>query len=498
MTQDVLLGNFRLKMMAASASLVGTICVGLAYIGRGVPRYFWGDDLLLLESSRTTGGYINSFGGSLVNTGSGKWRPLFQVTAYFMTHWFEGNYLGYFAVNLMLLACIGTVAGWIMYQVSGRSLWCSLIVSFTVTLSPNFFYSRVSPFGVMELGACLLALLFVYVMVTVEYREPIRANVLAIFTALGAGFMHERYLILLLVGALIALSAEGTIKQRFNGMALWLGVLLSYFGLRSLVASTSGMFNGGGETSLLASKGFWIVPRFFNSFGFAIGGSNGTIKGFTSTDPGAAVSFSPLLILITLIVGGLITYLVGRCIYEWFVSCLSLPVQVQPKGSFGKTKKLKVLGLSALSCLVPASTVVSRIEPRWLSFSQILICVLFIGLLNISFQKFNQFVGVIFLVGVLIFNIACLSNLDEYEYPMRITNSMMDQIQLTAPANEPYTVIIVSDDEPGQTPWRGGYGMVFNLLKHPPFQDYAANSTYPQVELRLRNKEWNAVLIEVG
>ena len=494
MTQDVLLGNFRLKMMAASTSLVGTICVGLTYISRGVPRYFFGDDLLLLESSRIKGGYINSFGGSLVNTGSGKWRPLFQVSAYFMTHWFEGNYLGYFAVNLMLLACIGTVAGWIMYQVSGRSLWCSLIVSFTVTLSPNFFYSRVSPFGMMELGACLLALLFVYAMMSAEYRKLSRTNMLGISAAVGAGFMHERYLILLLVGALIALSEERTIKQRFNGMALWLGVLLSYFGLRSLVASTSGMLNGGGESKLLDSGGFWLVSRFFNSVGFAIWGSNGTNIGFTSTDPGAAVSFSPLLILITLIVGGLITYLLGRCIYEWFVSCLSLPVQVHPKGSFGKTKKLKVLGLSALSLLMPASTVVSRIEPRWLSFSQILICIFFIGLLNISFQKFNQFVGVIFLVGVLIFNIACLSNLEEYEYPMRVTNSMMDEIQLIAPANEPYTVRISSDDEPGQTLWRNGYGTVFNLLKHPPIQNNAANAKYPQVELRLRDKEWIVTL----
>jgi hypothetical protein len=117
-----------------------------------------------------------------------------------------------------------------------------------------------------------------------------------------------------------------------------------------------------------------------------------------------------------------------------------------------------------------------------------------IGLLNISFQKFNQFVGVIFLVGVLIFNIACLSNLEEFEYPMRITNSMMDQIQLIAPENEPYTVMILDDDEPGQTPWRNGYGTVFSLLKHPPIQDYAANATYPQVELRLRNKEWIVAL----
>jgi len=498
MIDYLLFGKFRLKRMNASVSLVGTICVGIAYISHGIPKYFYGDDLLLLNATRTNGGFLNSFVGSFTDVGMGKWRPLFQILAYFTTHWFKGNYSGYFAVNLVLLACIGTVAGWIMYQVSGSCPWCSLAVSFTVPFSPGFFYSRVSPFGVMELGACLLALLFVYAMVTVEYREPIRTNVLAIFAALGAGLMHERYLVLLLVGALIALLEQKTIKQKLNSMTAWFGVLLSYFVLRIALGSTTGMFNGGGESTLSASKGFWMVPRFFNSFGFAIGGSNGTNIGFTSTDSGAAVNFSTLQILITLIVGGLITYLVGRRIYEWFISFLSLPVPVPPKWSLGETKNLKVLGVIALSLLVPASTVISRIEHRWLSFSQILICIILFGLLNISLQKFNQFVGVIFLVGVLIFNIACLSNLDEFEYPMRITNSMMDQIRLIAPVNEPYSVIVVSDDEPTQTPWRNGFGTVFNLLKHPPIQDNAANLTYLQVELRLRNKEWNAMLIEAG
>lgn len=494
MTEHVSFRKFRLKMMTAGVSLVGSICVGFAYISLGFPKYFYGDDLLLLNASRTNGGYISSFGGSLTDTGMGKWRPLFQMVAYFTTHWFEGNYLGYFVINLTLLVCIGAVAGWIMYQVSGRSLWCSLVVSFAVPFSPYFFYSRVSPFGVMELGACLLALLFVYAMVTVEYRETIRTSMLGILAALGAGLMHERYLVLLLVGAIIALFEQITIKQKLNGMAAWVGALLSYFVLRIFLGSTTGIFDGGGESPLPASKGFWIVPRFFNLFGFAIGGSSGINIGFTVTDPVAAFNFSPLQVLITLIAGGLITYLVGSRIYKWFVTFLSLPVPVRPKGSLGETKKLKVLGLSALALLVPASTVISRVEARWLSFSHILICISLIGLLNISFQKFNQFVGVIFLVGVLIFNIACLSNLEEFEYPMRITNSMMDQIQLIAPENEPYTVMILDDDEPGQTPWRNGYGTVFSLLKHPPIQDYAANATYPQVELRLRNKEWIVAL----
>lgn len=420
---------------ALVGSFLGTTLMAISYlIQAGLPKYFSGDDYLLLMASRSTDGYASSFVGCLNDIGMGKWRPMFVCTAVPVLRLFDDNYLGYFLLNLFLIFLISLTVGALLKRSNKISEWQIAICAFAIPFSRFAWYGRISPFGLMEFGALLFALLFArQYIVALERQTKIYWYFAGALACLSALF-HERYLVLLAAGFLVALFNTRNKKLQVP-LVPWLVYSAFLLVVKVFLLRTDPLV-GGGEASLRSSLDTWVLEHFLFGVKAIAGIGNGTnigfdISGYVRVPALGVLGKAWMLVLLLVMIFVAITK----------TSFRSVDRISETDATSESLQREKVLYQLLITCglflLIPASTIISRIEGRWLFGPEVFLFLLVVVVMRSS--KLRTMVISCFLL----FSVACLKFLPDYEKPVFISNQVLEYVdeKLDGRTHLVYTII---------------------------------------------------------
>jgi len=394
--------------------------MGITYvILSGLPKYFSGDDYLLLMASRSPGGYASSLLGCVNDIGSGKWRPMFVCTAVPVLRLFGDNYLGYFLLNLFLIFLVALTAGVLLQKIDKISAWSIAFCAFALPFSRFAWYGRISPFGLMEFGALLFALQFIRQFMSALVRQKKSWWYLAGGFACISALFHERYLVLLAAGFLVALFNVRNKHMRIP-FGPWFVFSGSILAIKVFFLRTD-LLVGGGEAPLRSSANTWILEHFLAGVKAVVGIGNGLNIGFDESGyvrvPALGTLGKTWLVVLILILLVTVTLKITSS-----SSFLASKTETPQQWSEQQTVLYQLLLTSGLLLIIPASTIISRIEGRWLFGPEV-----FLLIFGIAVSKSKKWRAVI-LTCFLVFSITCLKFLPDYEQPIRLSNQVLEYV----------------------------------------------------------------------
>jgi hypothetical protein len=461
-------------------ALVGLLVVASHYYWLGIPRFFYGDDYLLFQASRTENGYASSILGSLNDVGSGKWRPLFTFLVSIMLKMFGNNYFAFFLINLLLLGVIATLCGKILTEHSKLNSLQIGLISSSIPISRFAWYGRISPYGIMELGAIICSLIFIIFFFRAQRNGSTVSWYLSGLMALCATMFHERYLVLLGSSLLVALYCSIKKKSRIP-IDPWLVYTTIYLFLKVNVLKLD-IWQGGGEVPLRSSKGAWILEHFLVALKAVVGLSDGRVIQFDVTGYVRESSLSIVALF----------YPVAIVLFAVLIRERFSLTTARTEGNLEEHKFQSSIFLVAtvgIILLIPASTVVSRIEGRWLFGSEILLTLFLLLLADISHPNGRHVVSIL-ISGICLLNVISLRTLSKYENPVRSTNRIIEFAQRENKSH-PDRYLFINDPEnrTTQIQWQLAYGGVFsqfeNSLRGVIFYD--SNCTERCIKLNLKS-----------
>lgn len=406
---------------ALVGSFLGTSLMGLAYLVlSGLPKYFYGDDYLLLMSSRSPNGYASSLIGCVNDLGSGKWRPMFVCSVAPVLKLFDDRYWCYFLLNLGLIFLICLTVGNLLHRFFKIPEWSVVVCVFVLPFSRFAWYGRISPYGLMEFGALLFALLFARQFMSALERQSVSSWYLAGIFASISGLFHERYQVLIAAGFLVALINVRNKPTRIP-IAPWLIFASALFAIRYFLLQSDPLV-GGGEAALKSSADTWILEHFLVGIKAVGGIGNGTNIGF---DQSGYFRLPELGVLGEIWLVALILILLAVFVFKATInrSVMTSKVNGSHELTSEHTIMCQLLLASGLLLIIPASTVISRIEGRWLFGPEVFLLIFVIVLLKS--QKWR----IVFVSCFFLFSTACLKFLPIYEEPMRLSNEIFEYVQ---------------------------------------------------------------------
>lgn len=409
--------------------------MGITYvILSGLPKYFSGDDYLLLMASRSPDGYASSLLGCVNDIGSGKWRPMFVCTVVPVLRLFGDAYLGYFLLNLLLIFLISLTAGILLQKIDKISAWSIALCAFALPFSRFAWYGRISPFGLMEFGALLFALLFAQQYIAALQQRTKGSWYFAGGLACLSALFHERYLVLIAAGFLTALFNLRNKRVQIPASP-WLVFSTFLLIVKVFILRTDPLV-GGGEASLKSSFDTWVLEHFLVGLKAVAGIGNGTnisfdVSGYVRAPDLGALAKAWLLILLLL----MIIVTVART----SLRRIGRVSETDTSNELVQRQKvlLQLLVTSGLLLIVPASTIISRIEGRWLFGSEVF---LFLSMVVVvRSEKWR----VVFVSCFLLFSVACLKFLPDYEKPVTLSNDVLEYVdeKLDGRTQLVYTII---------------------------------------------------------
>jgi hypothetical protein len=430
--------------------------MGLAYLAGGIPKYFFGDDFLLLNGSRTTGGYASSIVGCVNDIGMGKWRPMFVCTVTPLLKLFGDNYWCYFLLNLALFFLVCVITANLLAQVFKIPEWSIALVALALPFSRFAWYGRVSPFGVMEFGAILFALLFVRQCLKALSQQTKGSWYLAGVMASLSSLFHERYLVLLAAGFMVAMFnvRNKQVQVPFSPWILFTGF---YLAIKLFVLRVDPLV-GGGEVAIRSSADTWILEHFLVGLKAVIGIGNGTNIGFDKSGyvriPELGLLEIAWLVAVVLIV-----------ILIFGINVCGKPKVIGSKNNIPRELVVQQVVIrqliltSGLLLVIPASTIISRIEGRWLLGPELFVVFFIVSIFRSQAWLFT------FVSCYLVFSVTCLKFMADYEEPIRSSNKIFEYVheELEGQTEMSYTIV----DPRGryqQLDWQLGYGDKFKQL----------------------------------
>lgn len=405
---------------ALIGSSLGTSLMGLAYlVFNGLPRYFYGDDYLLLMASRSPNGYASSLSGCVNDIGMGKWRPMFVCSVVPVLKLFGENYLWYFLFNLFLVFLISLTVGKLLQQIGKIPEQLIALCAFAMPFSRFAWYGRVGPFGLMEFGALLFALCFVRQYISALDQRTSRSWYFAGGAASLSALFHERYLVLLAAGLLVALFNVRNKSVRIP-ISPWILFSSLLFYVKVFRLNTDPLV-GGGEATLRSSSDTWALEHFLIGVKAIVGIGNGTNIYFDTSGYARVPALGGFAIV------WLSVLLVVVMVAAIFKSTLCSDVRVletDTSNSLAQRRTIicQLLLSVGLLLIVPASTVISRIEGRWLFGPEVFLYVFAIVVLRS--EKWR----VVFATCFLLFSVTSLRFLSEYEMPLRLSNDILEHV----------------------------------------------------------------------
>jgi hypothetical protein len=441
--------------LACLSSVVGVSIAGISF-WRG-PMY--GDDYL------TTAYFYNidnDFFGSIFS--NERWRPLNNLFLYFTTHYFGFDYLPYLMINRILLVLCGVVSGLLAYSLS-KSLLAVVLVSLAVSISHLTYMGQISVFGFLELGSTIFLITAIHAaLLSIEAQtiSEARAEFLQIISAvllLSACLTHERFQIASL-SFWILFRLKGANFNKLKSRSILFLLIPGFISIFKLLSSAK-VLQGGGEANFITSFGQAII----NNFGFSILGVFGYFSGIGHySDPsvlavyGQGVDLNLLGFLIHLFP---LLLLIGLGLYHL------IKYQCLPK--FFDYKSWFLISL-AFCFLLIGSTIVSRIEGRWLFQSTILIAIIIysaLGNLKITTLAKQSLFHLQILPFLLI---SSVYNLDSSNFTVRRDQTSLVVLELERISAKfiDWRLAINHSGKPIARSWEFAYGRVFTQLINGP------------------------------
>lgn len=438
-----------------------SVVLALAWIIRSkLPKHFVGDDLLLLAASRSENGYASSFWSGFSDVGMGKWRPAFSTLVSIVLKAFGENLWLYVGLNLLLLAAVAIAARNLLRVIVGElNLWSTLIAP-VVLLSQFSWYSAWSPYGLMELGALLSFIGALALLATALENGDCRINWTASTVLMLAVCFHERYLICYAATLLIIVWQRRS--HLLSSIIPWVSLPCAYLFVKVILLRLDPL-TGGGEAQFRASAGTWIVGRVLESGRAMIGGATGEIIPFDSTGERRLTQLPPIYLLLYS-AAVMCMAVIGLC-------RLSLMTNVdRPRNPRSRHLVLtSLLFVSSMFLLLPASTVISRIEPRWLFGSHIMFAVIALTLAHLTRDKISKIASRTLVVVISCGLVASAPNRQHFEYEARRADRLIVLVG-KAPMPDPDWTLVIRDRSMTHSYWSWllGRGSAFSKLSNPP------------------------------
>lgn len=427
--------------------------------------FLYGDDFLLVNEIGLPRGQVSVSDG-LWWTGLDKWRPIATGAHIFLVELFGFDYPSYTFVNSLVLLAVAFLAGLLGRELSS-SMLVGIAVATFVTYSPNNWYFRYALHGLMEALALLFVLLFLLILVRAVRRPSDSGHSMALLALLAitsASLTHERYLFVLpAVWAVLVCSRSlpNPVRKTAN---LYLLVLFFSVSIRVFLLGVDPA-TGGGESSLRTGAGLWIGARLLDATGFVFGTHSPVGRYFSATTFGIFANNQSLGLTVLLPLG------LGVVVAALHATRMNSPVK---KGEIGSHQNfgLILLGITSLTCLVPAATVQERIESRWIFGSQVLVLIVLLTaatkIWRLSQTKITA--GLIVASVVLTFTWPAVAYQDDVDFSLRFRDQVQTSLETLNSLfhREPWGVLISQTDQTFPLQWQYAYGAAFSQLKNRP------------------------------
>lgn len=449
-----------------SCSLVVTLSLTFFHLPffRG-PMY--GDDFLGVRDSLMP----NSRSGFWVDfwlAGAGKWRPISTPIILWMGRSFGFSYLPYLYVNLFLLAFCSIYVGFIGFQLT-KSKALAVSISAAAAVSHFTWLSQISIYGAMELLATIFLLIgfSASIAATSSARNSSRYMLISFLAVIASSYSHERFLIAAPIFALYYFLQRYSMSGFQRRLpALFLTIPVTHVFIKSFVLNLNPI-QGGGEGSAGSGFNFGFLSRYIDALGMLFGFHSSSGIFYSSSIIGETANNSALrwqgfiILLIGIFAVGLLFRVFKKA--QGAQDCLTL----------GGNNRHTLLAIAlSLALLVPASTVTSRIEGRWIYASQVfLLFAVSSYLMNHMPRNLIRTIAFCVLpVSYALLSIAYFHRSESYTVLRDVPSKVVTTLDLLTRSKKPWVLAIDSRASTLPLQWQFGYGGVFSQLANPPYR----------------------------
>ena len=399
-------------------------------------------------------------------TGQDKWRPVSTIPLVLLSRHLGFNNHYFLLVNLVLLSILASIVGCYTYSLSKR-FSVAIVSTAAVTLTPFNWYAQTSLFGLMEVLDVLLCLIALILICKNYEKETGLRFALAYIFLLASSLCHERFLIVAIsTWAYSQFFSRNKDNNRFSKYLLTIPLIHIFF--KGFVLQIDPL-TGGGESNLRSGYGLWIIEHFKDSLGALFGMKSGLGIYYSEGTFQTNVSNSHFGLF------GLLVFLpaIASLAYISFkrVDQSHSPVVASTSLLFMKSGLFFV---TALSLLIPAATVVERVEGRWLLASQVFLLIAFIGAVialwnrNSTSQTIISCIAISFSLAIVTTGLMYRGQTKDYLAIQSQPTLALQKIESEVPTNEDWGLLINQTDETMPTAWQFGYGAIFSQLPNPP------------------------------
>jgi hypothetical protein len=434
-------------------------------------RFLFGDDYLTVRRFQSANN-LDSLADAFFAPGSGKWRPLNMLLLKFTSDKWGFNAQSYFTFNSILLLLLGLIVAYFCSKLL-RNEFLGICLGALVILSRFSWYSQFTLYGQMEIPALIFFMLGVFAgAFTIRWKDN---SPILLFLVFGcfmiASLFHERYVIpgvaILLV--LIFLGARNHVKTICSLAFL---MIATHLVAKSYLIGVD-PFTGGGESSLRALEVSTFSRNLLTSAKMGLGYYSG-LTSFNSAESGKQVVIASGLKAVSLLVW-----------LPYIASFLVLRSNIKKSLQFEERARIMLLFLVAgLALLIPAATISSRVEGRWLFGSFICLGFVIVTFINeISKSVESMLPRVLITSSLLLVFLApdfyYRRGLAEFSSVQSQTERVFQLAESKSPRTGPWLLSIILTDPTRPLDWQLGYGFGFSQLENPPLSVSIARSELP-------------------
>jgi hypothetical protein len=426
----------------------------------------FGDDYLSVSESLNPVG-SGGFWSDVWLHGGGKWRPVTTPILFWLHRQFRFSYIPYQVLNLFLLIICATFVGIACYFLC-KSVSGAALTSLAISVSHLTWYAQISVFGIMELLAIILvmtasacALLSINLPET-RLIHAYRLQLMACLFLLLSTLTHERYLLTVICFWILYLSNKSRSSELSRRSWIFLLIPLTHVIFKGFLLNLDPI-QGGGESRIRNVYGFWLAEHLKDSILGLLGYYSGSGRYYTPWPLGRLAAQSDLQIL------GVIMS------YGPLVLILIVVVARSDNRRTNKTRCLdsQIFFLLSLTfaTILPAATVIQRIESRWLLAPQIFFVLFCIAMINekIKENKIKIFSLSLFPLCLSVVSVYYQSQINAFTMLRDQPSSIILTLGKVAPTNKPWVLSVTQSDSTMPTFWQFGYGQAFNQMQNPPY-----------------------------
>jgi hypothetical protein len=427
----------------------------------------YGDDYLLVQGALQPNGN-NGFLQDIWLAGGGKWRPANTPILLWLAKRWEFSYLPYQLLNLVLLVICASIVGLAVYYISKSLVACALS-AFTISVSHFTWLAQISVYGVMEFSAAIFFVLACLCALKVFMASGRESSNQAVWILTSAALLllstltHERYLFASIGFWLVFLIYSRSSPTKRVSPHVFMIIPIIHVFFKGIILGLNPL-TGGGESSLKDVGGLWILKHLVDAFLGLFGYYSGSGKYYSDWPLGKLAEDSDLgFIGLTVTIIPLLLYLFAKLLMR-YRSGFKTPAT--------NSHSALLLFLVLFLTLLPAATVIQRIEFRWLFVPQILILLLFTSLVT------HMGLPSRYKTPLMMFLPVCFVFLSlYYRHESEVFTLLRDQpselvrtIEKIAPKQGDWFLEIIQSDSTMPTYWQLGYGGIFSQMTNPPYK----------------------------